>query len=44
MADLQRLQSQYDGETVHGTRAGAQKKWAGRTAKLLASEQPYELR
>lgn len=44
MAELQRLQDQYDGETVHGTRLGAQKRWAQRAAKLLESEPPYELR
>jgi hypothetical protein len=44
LAELQRLQGQYDGETGHGTRTSAQKKWSGRAADLLASEAPYELR
>jgi hypothetical protein len=44
MIDLQRLQEQYDGETSHGRRASAQKKWAEKAASLLESEKPYELR
>jgi hypothetical protein len=44
LSELQQLQGQYDGETAHGTRAGAQKKWSDRVASLLASEAPYELR
>jgi hypothetical protein len=44
LTDLQLLQRQYDGETSHGRRSGAQKKWAEKAANLLASEEPYELR
>jgi hypothetical protein len=44
LADLQRLQQQYDGETSNGRRTGAQKKWAEKAASMLASEEPYELR
>jgi hypothetical protein len=44
LVDLGRLQQQYDGETSHGRRGGAQKKWAEKAASLLASEEPYELR
>ena len=35
---------QYDGETSHGRRNGAQRKWVEKAAELLGSEQPYELR
>ena len=44
LADYQTLQLQYDGETGHGTRTGAQKRWARKAEELLASEKPYELR
>jgi len=44
LAELERVQAQYDGETGHGTRAGAQKRWQRRAAALLESEAPYELR
>jgi hypothetical protein len=44
LVELQRLQGQYDGETSHGRRAGAQRKWAEKAAELLESEQPYELK
>jgi hypothetical protein len=44
LVDLERLQEQYDGETSHGRRSGAQKKWAEKAVSLLESEQPYELR
>jgi hypothetical protein len=44
LTDLERLQQQYDGETSHGRRAGAQRKWARQAASLLASEKPYELK
>ena len=44
LVELQRLQRQYDGETSHGRRAGAQRKWVEKAAELLESEQPYELR
>ena len=43
MAELEALNARYDGETGHGTRAGAQKKWERRAATLLASEPPNEL-
>jgi hypothetical protein len=44
LADLERLQQQYDGETSHGRRSGEQRKWGEKAASLLASEKPYELR
>jgi hypothetical protein len=44
LVELQRLQAQYDGETSHGRRAGAQRKWAEKAAELLESEPPYELK
>jgi hypothetical protein len=44
LADLERLQQQYDAETSHGRRSGAQKDWVTKAASMLASEAPYELR
>jgi hypothetical protein len=44
LADLERLQAEYDGETANGRRPGAQKNWARRAESLLASEPPYDLR
>ncbi len=44
LVELQHLQRQYDGETSHGRRKGAQRKWVEKAAELLGSEQPYELR
>ena len=44
LVELQRLQMQYDGETSHGRRASAQRKWVEKAAELLESEQPYELK
>ena len=44
LTDLLRLQQQYDGETSHGRRSGAQKDWAEKAASLLESEAAYELR
>jgi hypothetical protein len=44
VVELQHLQEQYDGETSHGQKSGAQKKWVEQAAKLLASEPPYELK
>jgi hypothetical protein len=44
LAALQKLQAQYDAETSHGRRAGAQRKWRQKATDLLASEKPYELR
>ena len=44
LSDLERLQQEYDGETSHGRRGGAQRKWGEKAASLLASEKPYELK
>lgn len=37
-------QARYDGDTVHGTKKGKQKKWAELVAEELAAEEPYPLR
>ena len=37
-------QARYDGETVHGTKKGKQKKWAELVAEELAAEEPYPLK
>jgi hypothetical protein len=44
VADLQSLQDQFQEETSQGKKAGAQRKWAKKVARLLESEQPDELR
>jgi hypothetical protein len=44
LIELQHLQAQYDGETSHGRKAGAQREWAEKAAELLGSEPPYELK